>query len=172
VDAPPRAFIALGTNLPHQGVQGPALLAQAVAALRSSGLGVRALSSVWETAPWPPSDQPNYFNAVAELDREGLAPQPLYEVLRAIEARFGRTRRARNDARTLDLDIVAIDGWEGVFGDVIVPHPRLEARIFVLAPLAELAPEWRCPGTGRTAAEMLAALPAGGAVRLEGAWAG
>jgi 2-amino-4-hydroxy-6-hydroxymethyldihydropteridine diphosphokinase len=165
----PRAFIALGANLPFQGLAGPALLRAAVSAMEEAGLVIRARSSVWETAPWPPSDQPNYFNAVAELDRAGLEPQPLYATLRAIETRFGRERRARNGARTLDLDILAIDGFEGVFGDVTLPHARMTERIFVLCPLAEIAPEWRHPVDQRSVAELLAARPGAGegAKRLE-----
>lgn len=165
-----RAFIALGTNLPFEGVGGPALLAQAVAALRSSGLTVRALSGIWETAAWPPSDQPNYFNAAAELDPEGLAPQPLYQTLRAVEAQFGRERRERNGARTLDLDILALDGFEGAFGDLTLPHARLHERVFVLAPLAEIAPDWIHPLSGRRVAAMLAELSPDPTARRIGAF--
>src|SRR5689334_6785506 len=100
-----RAFIALGTNLPHRGVAGPALLAQAVTALKEAGLSPRALSGIWETAAQPPSDQPAYFNACAELDCGADTPQQLYAALRAIEIQCGRERRERWGPRTLDLDI-------------------------------------------------------------------
>lgn len=168
----PRAFIALGANLPFEG-QAPAVtLARAVVALRGSNLIVLGLSSLWETEAWPPSDQPAYCNAVAELDPAGLAPQPLYEALRTIEAAFGRTRRTRWDARTLDLDILALDGFEGSFGEIQLPHPCMQDRAFVLAPLAELAPEWRHPLLGLTVAELFAALgPAEGYRRIEAGWA-
>lgn len=137
------------------------VLALAARALDEAGLCVRARSGIWETAAWPSGDQPDYYNAVVELDRAGLEPQPLYEVLAGIERRFGRDRREKWASRTLDLDILAMDGFVGVFEGVELPHPRMADRAFVLAPLGEIAPDWRQPGTGRTAADMLALLPGG-----------
>jgi len=154
-------FVALGSNMPFEGAAPRAVLALAVCALNAAGLRVRALSGIWETAAWPSGDQPDYYNAVVELDRAGLEPQPLYEELAGIERGFGRDRREKWASRTLDLDIVAMDGFVGLFGDVELPHPRLQERAFVLAPLAEIAPEWRHPVTERTLGEMLAELPPG-----------
>ncbi len=167
----PRAFIALGANLPWQGRPPAVTLTRALAALEADGIGFIARSSLWETQAWPPSDQPAYCNAVAEIARHGLAPEPLYARLRAVEAAFGRERRTRWDARTLDLDVVAIDGFVGQFGDIRLPHPRLQERAFVLAPLAEVAPDWRHPILGTTPPELLAALgPAQGYRRLDAGW--
>lgn len=155
------AFVALGSNMPFEGAPAPEVLVRAVAALQAAGFAVPARSGIWETAAWPPSDQPDYYNAVVELDRAGLDPQQLYEQLAAIEQSFGRDRREQWAARTLDLDVVAVGDLVGVFDGITVPHPRMHERAFVLAPLAEIAADWRHPVLGLRAEELLGGLPDG-----------
>ncbi len=153
------AYIALGSNLPFDGIESPRLLARAVFALQAVGLQLRSSSGIWRTAAWPPSDQPDYYNAVIAVDAGERTPQALYEVLREIETRYGRERREKWAARTLDLDIVAMDRFVGTFGEITLPHSRLDKRAFVLAPLAEAAPEWRHPILNSSAGGLLACLP-------------
>jgi len=162
------AYIALGTNLPFEGAAGPALLARALDAMADAGLAVSARSSIWRSPAWPAgAEQPDFHNAVVAMEAGEWTPEGLWVVLRAIEARFGRVRRERWAARTLDLDIVAMDGFVGVFGDVVLPHPAMHERGFVLAPLAEIAPDWRHPDRGEEISHRLAALgPQAGLTRV------
>jgi len=156
------AYVAMGTNMPHRGVSGTALLRRAVHALQATGVDVRAQSGVWQTAAWPPGvNQADYYNAVVAVDAADMSPQTLYRRLREVEAQLGRERRARWEPRTLDLDIVAMEGFVGAFGELTLPHARMHERAFVLAPLIEIAPNWRHPLLARSAAELLAELAAG-----------
>ena len=156
-----RAFVALGANMPFEGVEGAELLARAVVALAEAGLAPFALSGVWQTEAWPHGNgQPDYFNAAVVIEAGDRTPAQLFDLLLAIERQFGRERRERWAPRTLDLDILAIEGANGVFDGISLPHPRMAERAFVLAPLVEIAPDWRHPESGRTATEMLAALSA------------
>lgn len=156
----------MGTNMPFEGLWGAALLARARDDLVSEGVKVLRCSGVWRSDAWPAGTaQPDYFNAVLEADIGARDPRALYAVLRVIEQRFGRERRERWGARTLDLDIVAMSDLAGSFDGIELPHPRMAERAFVLAPLAELEPGWRHPELGQTAAALLAALPATGGYR-------
>jgi 2-amino-4-hydroxy-6-hydroxymethyldihydropteridine diphosphokinase len=123
------AWIAMGTNMPFDGVSGAALLARARDDLMSEGVNVLRCSGVWQSEAWPAgTDQSDYFNAVLEADAGDHDPRVLYEVLRAIEQRFGRERRERWGARTLDLDIVAMGDLAGSFDGIELPHPRMGGR--------------------------------------------
>ncbi len=167
-----RAYIGLGANLPFDGVAGPALLAQALKSLQSAGFTPLAVSNVWQTMAWPPSDQPDYYNAAVATATGGASPQALWQTLRQIELRFGRDRRERWAARTLDLDIIAIEGVIGTFGEITLPHPRMHIRAFVLAPLMEIAPDWRHPVLKLRAGELLKTAPPGQRYRRLGPLAG
>ena len=131
-----RAYVGLGANL---GADPGATLSQAALHLAAlPGTRVAALSSVWRSAPVE-AQGPDFLNAVVALDT-GLAPLPLLDALQAIEQAHGRERPYRNAPRTLDLDLL-------LYGDIaldsprlILPHPRLGERAFVLRPLLELAP--------------------------------
>ncbi len=152
------ALVALGTNAPHGNLEGAALLARAVEAMGEAGLAIGGVSSAWASPAWPPSDQPNYVNAVASIDAGDRAPGALYALLQDIEEAFGRVRTERWGPRTLDLDIVDLRGTLGEIDGIILPHPRAHERAFVLAPLAEVAPDWRHPGLHRTAGALLEGL--------------
>jgi 2-amino-4-hydroxy-6-hydroxymethyldihydropteridine diphosphokinase len=141
-------ILAIGANLPSPFGSPRQTVERALDALAAAGLTLLARSRWYESAPVPPSDQPWYVNGVVALATE-RSPGELMALLHGIEASFGRIRRQRNEARVLDLDLIAYD--ELVLSgpqSPILPHPRMHERAFVLLPLAELAPEWRHPKSG------------------------
>lgn len=155
-----RIFVGLGANL------GAAAASVRAALTQLGGLpetSLVAASALYCSAPFEAAG-PDYVNAVAEL-RSTLEPADLLTQLQGLEQRFGRQRPHRNAPRTLDLDLLFY-GVRQIAGPVLtLPHPRAHQRAFVLAPLVELAPNWRLRD-GRTAAEALAALVADPAQRV------
>lgn len=145
-----RCFIALGANLGN-----------AVATVNAAILALRSLprtefiaaSSLYRTAPLGLKHQPDFINAVVELNAVLSAPD-LLESLFALEERFGRLRSVRNAPRTLDLDLLLYGDMVSTDLQLTLPHPRLHQRAFVLAPLAEIAPRLMVPGRG-TVGELL-----------------
>lgn len=153
------AAIALGSNL---GDRNKHLRAALVALERTPGVILLRRSSWHETAPvGGPPDQGPYLNGAALLETT-LTAHELLSTLLAIEAREGRERGAANAPRTLDLDLLWFGEQRSDDDELRLPHPRLEERLFVLAPLAELVPEHVLAGCGRTVAERSAELAAAG----------
>lgn len=109
------------------------------------------------------------MNAVIAVET-ALDPAALMQTLLSVEREFGRIRTVANAARTLDMDLLAYHDVILNHDDLILPHPRLAARTFVLKPLMDIAPDWKHPVTGRTAADMMRALPETGDVRPAERW--
>jgi 2-amino-4-hydroxy-6-hydroxymethyldihydropteridine diphosphokinase len=152
-----RAVLSLGANL---GDRAGAIRA-ALTALKDDGLVAR--STLYETPPWGPVEQPPYLNAIA-IVRGPRDAQGWLALAHELERAAGRTREVRWGARTLDVDVVAVtedDGTPVVSDDpeLTLPHPRAHERAFVLVPWATLEPGAELPGRGRVA-DLMAALPA------------
>lgn len=177
-DATSQALIALGANLPS-GDRAPADTLVESIRLISKEIGEDiAASRLFRTPAYPPGAGPDYLNAAARFRWSG-APEALLALLNRVEERLGRTRGARWEARIIDLDLIALGDavmpdadtqrhWAGLPltraavetpDRLILPHPRMAERGFVLVPLADVAPGWRHPLSGLNVAGMLAARP-------------
>lgn len=146
-------MVALGSNLAGAYASSEALLEAALAQLPAEGLKVLARSSWWRSAAWPDPLGPEYRNGVALVAADG-GPEAVLQALLRVEAGFNRRRSQRNAPRTLDLDLIAHGRLVRGTPALTLPHPRAHERLFVMGPLAEIAPGWRHPLLGLTAAEL------------------
>ena len=147
-----QVFIALGSNLEDPVFQVRKALDE-IAILPENNL--LACSSLYRSAPIGKCDQPDFINAVVQIETT-LSPHNLLKALLQIEQNHGRVRRLPNDPRTLDLDILMYDKLECNKHNLILPHPRMHQRAFVLKPLMEISKDCIIPGRG-TVAELLSA---------------
>lgn len=144
-------IVALGSNDKGPWPNTRALLEAALERFSGEGIEIVARSSWWSSAAWPDPTDPPFLNGVAMV-RTDLDPHQLMAALGRIEQAFGRRRGATNAPRTLDLDLVAYGREAGDVEGLILPHPRAADRLFVMGPLGEIAPDWRHPVNGETAA--------------------
>lgn len=172
-------LIALGGNISVGNRLPEALVQEAVELLRQRVDSPIILSPLYRSPAFPAGSGPDYVNAAARMD-VAIAPRRLLEILHDIEAKLGRARSTRWAARPIDLDLLAVGDqilpdpvtakrWRDLPlqaqlqetpVDLILPHPRLQDRAFVLVPLCDIAPDWRHPALGRSVQEMRDALPA------------
>ena len=153
-------IVALGGNLALEGQAVQAVLELAAGRLPGAGLTPVRRSGWWRSAAWPDPTEPAFLNAVAWVETD-LEPQDVLKALLEIETAFGRRRSVPNAPRTLDLDLIAYGRRVIDEPNLVLPHPRAAQRLFVMGPLAEIAPDWRHPITGETAADLAATAKVG-----------
>ncbi len=171
-------IVAIGSNEEQAFGGAREIVKAAPDALERAGLKVRAQSELFETPCFPAGYGPDFVNSVVVLDTD-RSPVEILRILHRTEADFRRKREKRWGPRTLDLDLIAIGGavlpdpatqrhWMELGLEaqlratperLILPHPRLQERAFVLIPMAQLVPGWRHPLTGKSVKQMLDALP-------------
>ena len=153
-------YLALGTNLGDR----LANLRQAIAALTPQ-MEVKAKSQVYETPPWGYEDQPRFLNQVVQA-KTYLDPEPLLKHLKRLEVALGRQESFRNGPRLIDIDILFYDDLIVDRPSLVIPHPRLHERSFVLLPLMDIAPDLVHPVSQKSVRELAAECDAGGIQRF------
>ncbi len=171
-------LIALGSNVTFKSYHPLDRLRQSLKDLQRHGILIRKVSGFYSTPFFPPGTQNDVVNAVARITWTGSAADVL-AILHSVEAEHGRERDTRWGDRTLDLDLLdwggvvapdpdSFDYWQSMSPEnqaentpqqMILPHPRIQDRAFVLVPLLDVAPDWQHPVTGQSAAQMLEMLP-------------
>ena len=158
-------YVALGANMPSPAGPPAVTLQRALDAMPKHGISVVAVSPFYRTPAWPDPADPPFVNAVAKVSTR-LLPGELLKALLAIEKSFGRVRKKANEPRTLDLDLIDYGGLISDADQLMLPHPRMHERAFVLRPLADVAPDWRHPDTGQTIRSLLDFVGEAGVERL------
>ena len=167
------AFIALGSNLNLDGVSSLELIKKAIIELEKSNFNLQAISRFFKNPAFPIGSGPDFVNAVVKV-RIDAKPQNILDQLHSIEKKFGRSRGKRWDGRTLDLDLLAVGQsiqpsnstylyWHDldlenqlnkIPSNLILPHPRMHERAFVLVPLLDIAPRWIHPVLKKNISEL------------------
>lgn len=145
-------YLGLGSNVGDR----EQMLQAAIDKLHGQDFRIKRISPVYETEPRERRSQRWFLNLVVEAETD-LFPRQLLRRIGRIEQQLGRRRMAANGPRTIDIDILFFGGFVVETPELTIPHPRFTERRFVLAPMVELAPEWRDPVSRRTMRELLPA---------------